>query len=106
MSPNDAKHVVWASFSHRYDSSTLVLKYISKTGKKCIKITYQGLETRLRFKPHSSSWCWYVEVVVAIRRVPNFNTRSLNVVEKIIKYKKNIPSASRALYPHHLLPLP
>ena len=93
MSPNDAKHVVWASFSHRYDSSTLVLKNISKTGKKCIKKTYQGLEMRLCFEPHLSSWCWYVEVVVAICCVPNFNMCSLNVVEKIKKYKKNIPNS-------------
>ena len=93
MSPNNAEHVVWASFNRRYDLSTLVLKNISKTGKKCIKKTYQGLKTRLRFEPHLSSWCWYVEVVVAIRRVLNFNTHSLNVVEKIKKYKKDIPNS-------------
>ena len=92
MSPNDAEHVVWASLGRHYDSSTLVLKNISKTGKKCIKKTYQGLETCLCFEPHLSSWCWYVEVVVAICCVPNFNTCSLNVVEKIKKYKKNIPN--------------
>ena len=50
MSPNDAEHVVWASFGRRYDSSTLVLKNISKTGKKCIKKNLPGTRDASAFR--------------------------------------------------------